>query len=113
MDTMHFSLDDHQQPPNTLVLSLSEFDFDTFPLWGETLLKQLPATLIEAQLDGDLHSWLIDFEDCRLLLKAELYSETVWLELIDPKQGQDVMAYLATLFARGFWLTRSSSAAHT
>ncbi|MDP5255811.1 DUF3630 family protein [Vibrio sp. HB161653] len=101
---MHFGLERYQLAPCSVVLSLSEFDFDRFPQWGEVLLAQLPATLIEAQLDGDLHSWLIDFEDCRLLLKAEHYSEAVWLEPIDPVQSQAVMDYLAQLFERGFHL---------
>ena len=83
-------------------MSTPRFDVDTFPALGERLAKQLSATVIEKQWDADVHSWLIDFEGCLLFLKAEHYSESVWLEALVIKESQEELAFLAQLLARGF-----------
>ena len=85
-----------------LILSSPSFDIDSFPSLGEALVQLLSAQVKEKQFDADLHSWLIDFEGCLLFLRAEHYSESIWLEALDKNEGKEVMAYLAKLFANGF-----------
>ncbi|MBT2919450.1 MULTISPECIES: DUF3630 family protein [Vibrio] len=97
-----FGLAHNLQDEGRLVLSTPRFDVDTFPALGERLVKQLSATVIEKQWDADVHSWLIDFEGCLLFLKAEHYSESVWLEALVIKESQEELAFLAQLLARGF-----------
>lgn len=97
-----FGLAHNLQDEGRLVLSTPRFDVDTFPALGERLVKQLSATVIEKQWDADIHSWLIDFEGCLLFLKAEHYSESVWLEALVIKESQEELAFLAQLLARGF-----------
>jgi len=97
-----FGLAHNLQDEGRLVLSTPRFDVDTFPALGERLAKQLSATVIEKQWDADVHSWLIDFEGCLLFLKAEHYSESVWLEALVIKESQEELAFLAQLLARGF-----------
>jgi hypothetical protein len=79
-----------------LVLKTPEWDFDEFGVVGDLIVSQLAASLLEKQTDADLHSWLIDFEGCQFLLKAEHYSETVWLEALNPAQSQEECKFLAT-----------------
>nr|WP_252724282.1 DUF3630 family protein [Vibrio hepatarius] len=97
-----FGLLEYQQQQGRLILRVPSFDFDSFPLMGERLLKQLSATLIEKQWDADIHSWLIDFEGCQLLLKSEHYSESVWLEALVIQDSKEELDYLASLFRYGF-----------
>ncbi|RJX68791.1 DUF3630 family protein [Vibrio sinensis] len=85
-----------------IVIRAPHFDFDTFPELGERLLQILSASVIEKQCDADIHSWLIDFEDCQLFLKAEHYSECVWFEALGVQNSEEELAYLASLFERGF-----------
>ncbi|WP_413522645.1 DUF3630 family protein [Photobacterium phosphoreum] len=66
----------------TLVVTPSLFEFDDFTVVAKALLLRLDATLIDQQPSADLHQWLIDFEGCQLLLKAEHYTASVWLELL-------------------------------
>ena len=66
----------------TLAITLPSFDFDNFPAVAKALLQRLDAILIEQEPSADLHQWLIDFEGCQLLLKAEYYSASIWLELL-------------------------------
>lgn len=97
-----FGLAHNLQDEGRLVLSTPRFDVDTFPALGERLVKQLSATVVEKQWDADIHSWLIDFEGCLLFLKAEHYSESVWLEALAIKESQEELAFLAQLLVRGF-----------
>jgi len=84
-----------------LIITIDGFDIDSFPLLGEQLLATLSATVIEKQLDADLYSWLIDFEGCRLLLKAEHYSESVWFEALSVADSREELDFLARLFRSG------------
>ena len=64
------------------LLSSPLLDFDTFPALGRILLRQLKAHLIEKRQDADLHTWLIEWKNSRWLLKAECYSQSLWLEAL-------------------------------
>lgn len=97
-----FGLAQYETEEGRIILSTPSFDFDSFPELGERLVSLLSATIIEKQWDADLHSWLIDFEDCKLFLKAEHYSECVWLEALTVDESKEELDYLARLFQRGF-----------
>jgi hypothetical protein len=97
-----FSLLEYQADEGRLILITPSFDYDSFPVLGERLVTLLSAQVIEKQADADIHSWLIDFEDCHLMLKAEHYSEAVWLEALAPAESREEMGYLAGLFRQGF-----------
>ncbi|WP_428771971.1 DUF3630 family protein [Vibrio sp.] len=97
-----FGLREFEPEQGRIIIAAPSFDFDSFPPLGEQLVRLLSATVIEKQWDADLHSWLIDFEGCQMLLKAEHYSENLWLEALVIDQSQDEMAFLAQLFQRGF-----------
>ena len=60
-----------------LLIDGPEFDFDSFPEVAERLLLQIDGTVIERELNADLHVWLIDFEGCRLMLKGEHYTGAI------------------------------------
>lgn len=79
-----------------LILSTPTWDFDEFEPLGGYIVKLLSANIIEKQTDADIHSWLIDFEGCHFLMKAEHYSECVWLEALEPKQSQQECQFLAS-----------------
>ncbi|MEC6824531.1 MULTISPECIES: DUF3630 family protein [Photobacterium] len=66
----------------TLAITLPLFEFDNFPAVAKVLLQRLDAILIEQEPSADLQQWLIDVEGCQLLLKAEYYSASMWLELL-------------------------------
>lgn len=79
-----------------LLIDGPEFDFDSFPEVAEQLLKQLDATVVERELNADLHVWLVDFEGCRLMLKGEHYAGVLWLEGLSP-DDRETLQFLATL----------------
>ncbi|MGC9402291.1 DUF3630 family protein [Vibrio genomosp. F10] len=85
-----------------ILIDAPHFDFDSFEPLGEKLVSLLSAEIVEKQCDADLHSWLIDFEGCQLFLKAEHYSESLWLEALSPNQSKEELDYLCQLFRRGF-----------
>lgn len=97
-----FGLAHYISEEGRLVLHTPHFDYDTFPPLGEHLVHLLSAQIVEKQADADIHTWLIDFEGCQLLLKAEHYSEAVWLEALTPAAGREELDYLAGLFRQGF-----------
>ncbi|MCW8333099.1 DUF3630 family protein [Vibrio sp. SCSIO 43135] len=97
-----FGLMEYQQSEGRILISAPRFDFDYFPELGEQLVSMLSASVIEKQWDADIHSWLIDFEGCQLFLKAEHYSESLWLEALSVADSQEELDYLAGLFRRGF-----------
>ncbi|GLT18981.1 aminopeptidase [Vibrio zhanjiangensis] len=97
-----FGLREYQPQLGILVVQTPYFDFDSFPQMAEHLLQQLSATVVEKQWDADIHSWLIDFEGCQMLLKSEHYSESVWLEALNVKSSREELDYLANLFRCGF-----------
>lgn len=73
-----------------------DFDFDSFGSVASQLLQTLDATVIEKECSADLHIWLVDFEGCRLLLKGEHYSSTLWLEAMS-EDDLDTLAFIAGL----------------
>ncbi|MGF1732717.1 DUF3630 family protein [Photobacterium kasasachensis] len=81
-----------------LLIGGPEFDFDNFPAVAEQFLMQIDATVVERELNADLHVWLIDFEGCRLMLKGEHYAGSLWLEWLSPDDSE-TLAFLATLLA--------------
>ncbi|EOS9876797.1 DUF3630 family protein [Vibrio parahaemolyticus] len=97
-----FGLTEYIAEEGRLLIAAPRFDLDTFPALGERLVGLLSATVIEKQWDADIHSWLIDFEDCRLFMKAEHYSEAIWLEALNIEESREELDYLAGLFQRGF-----------
>ncbi|MDG3086702.1 DUF3630 family protein [Vibrio hannami] len=97
-----FGLVEYIQEEGKLILSSPSFDFDSYPALGEKLVSTLSATIVEKQTDADIHSWLIDFEGCKLMLKAEHYSESIWLEALAPIENKEELEYLAKLFRAGF-----------
>jgi len=97
-----FGLIEYQVAQGRIILRSPRFDFDTFPLLGERLLATLSASVIEKQCDADIHSWLIDFEGYQLFLKAEHYSESIWLESLAGSTSSEELDYLAGLFNAGF-----------
>ncbi|MFH0255698.1 DUF3630 family protein [Vibrio rumoiensis] len=96
-----YSLREFDAQAGRVILLNPRFDYDSFPVFGSELVKLLSASIIEKQNDADLHSWLIDFEGCQLFLRAEHYSETIWLEAMAPNQADEELQYLAKLFAMG------------
>lgn len=91
----NWSIREYQPGFGRLVLAAPRFEFDDFESIAEQLLSLLSAQVVEKQSHADLHIWLIDFEGCRLLLKAEHYSESVWLETLSPHEGQDELVFIA------------------
>lgn len=96
-----YSLREFDAQAGRVILLNPRFDYDSFPVLGSELVKLLSASIIEKQNDADLHSWLIDFEGCQLFLRAEHYSETIWLEAMAPNLADEELQYLAKLFATG------------
>ena len=97
-----FGLIEYQAEQGRIIVRTPSFDFDSFPLISERLVATLSAHVIEKQCDADIHTWLIDFEDTQLFLRAEHYSESVWLEALNSGTHREEMDYLAGLFAMGF-----------
>ena len=95
-----FGLTEYLAEEGRIIVQTKLFDFDGFPALGERLLTLLSATAVEKQQDADLHSWLIDFEGCRLMLRAEHYSECVWLEAIGQGQNREELDFIASLLSR-------------
>ncbi|MGR5065917.1 DUF3630 family protein [Photobacterium sp. DNB22_13_2] len=79
-----------------LEIGAPEFDYDNFAAVADTLLLGLGITVLEKELNADLHVWLVDFEGCRLLLKGEHYSGQMWLEGLDS-EAQETLLFIAGL----------------
>lgn len=97
-----FGLQEYQAEEGRIIIRTPRFDFDSFPELGERLVSLLSARVVEKQWDADIHSWLVDFEGCQLFLKAEHYSECVWFEALAVDDSKEEVAFLASLFQRGF-----------
>ncbi|SHO58278.1 DUF3630 family protein [Vibrio quintilis] len=93
-----FCLAEYLRDDGVLILATPDFDFDSFPSLGETLVSLLSAHIKEKQTDADLHTWLIDFEGTSLFLKAEHYSGSIWLEALQREQSFEVLDYIAEIF---------------
>jgi hypothetical protein len=102
MVTKRWGLLEHMEEEGRLILSSPSFNVDTFPALGDELVRLLSCDVKEKQFDADLHSWLVDFEGCLMFLRAEHYSETIWLESLYKKESKEELAYLAQLFSTGF-----------
>ncbi len=101
-DKTEFGLAQYEPEQGRIILRTPSFDFDTYPELGERLVALLSAKVMEKQWDADIHTWLVDFEGCQLMLRAEHYSECVWLEALAIDESREELDYLATLFQRGF-----------
>lgn len=97
-----FGLQEYQAEEGRIIIRTPRFDFDSFPELGERLVSLLSARVLEKQWDADIHSWLVDFEGCQLFLKAEHYSECVWFEALAVDDSKEEVAFLTSLFQRGF-----------
>jgi len=93
-----FSVVEFDKDAGRIIFSIPEFDFDSFEVIGKQLVRVMDATIIEQQIDADLHSWLIDFEGAQFMLRAEHYSNSVWLEALARTEYQEELAFIAGLF---------------
>lgn len=96
-----FGLTQYLVEDGRIIIDAPSFDYDSFPPLGERLVALLSARIVEKQSDADLHSWLIDFEGCQLMLRAEHYSESVWLEALGEGLADEELAFIATLLRSG------------
>ena len=69
------------------------FDFDSFATVATPLVTMLGMTVMQQEVNADLHVWLVDFEGCQLLLKGEHYSGQLWLEGL--ADSEETLSYLA------------------
>ncbi|QUJ67405.1 DUF3630 family protein [Photobacterium sp. GJ3] len=77
-----------------LHLTAPDFDYDSFARVAQSLVHVLDAVVVEQETNADLHVWLIDFEGCRLLLKGEHYSASLWLESLS-QEDNETLQFLA------------------
>lgn len=84
-----------------LVIDAPAFNFDNFAPLALSFVQLIGASVLEQQQDADLHTWLIDFEGCQLMLRGEHYSESMWLEGLSEQQGREELVYLAGLLQTG------------
>ncbi|MCL9782926.1 DUF3630 family protein [Vibrio sp. S4M6] len=103
MDKPKFQFGLHEFEPSSgrIILQAPSFDYDSFPQVGVYFVELISATIVERQADADVHSWLIDFEGCQLFLKAEHYSEVMWLEALCVNDSQEELEFLAQLLGKG------------
>lgn len=95
LNSLHLLQFDRDQ--GRLIFASDGLHFDNAEHIAEALIDMLSASVVEKQIDADLHSWLIDFEGCQLLLKTEHYSGSLWLETLGG-EGVDELAFIA-----GWW----------
>ena len=93
-----FSVVEFNKEAGRIIFSIPEFDFDSFEVIGKQLVNAMDAKITEQQIDADLHSWLIDFEGAQFMLRAEHYSNSVWLEALARTESQDELTFIAGLF---------------
>ena len=93
MDNRLFSLSHFDAEEGRLVLAADGLDFDNTDTYLEAFCQLIGASVSDKQTDADLHSWLVDFEGARFMLKGEHYSASVWLEKLDA-DGDDELAFL-------------------
>ncbi|CAH0524220.1 DUF3630 family protein [Vibrio hippocampi] len=97
-----FGLTEYSAKQGRIIIAHPGFDFDEFSAVAYQFILALSAAVVEKQCDADIHSWLIDFEGCRLILKGEHYSESFWIEALDISASQEEMKFIAGLLERGF-----------
>ncbi len=93
-----------QPKEKRLTLELYPFDMDTFPSLCEQLLALLSATLKEKQYDADLHSWFFNVEGGEWIIRAEHYTESVWIEALSAKADSQAFDKLTGRLASGMIL---------
>ncbi|HGS4571234.1 aminopeptidase [Vibrio cholerae] len=94
-----FGLSEYLAAEGRLIVHAENFDFEAFAETALRLVNLLSARVLEKQCDADLHTWLIDFEGCHLLLRGEHYSQSLWLETLTAGQGDEELAFIAKLLA--------------
>ncbi len=92
-----FGLTEYIAEEGRLLIAAPRFDLDTFPALGERLVGLL-CDGNRKQWDADIHSWLIDFEGCRLFMKAEHYSEAIWFEALNIEESRKSSIILLDYF---------------
>lgn len=90
----HFGVRALDQERGCLHLTSPEFDYDSFEELAQSLVILLDASVVEKEANADLHVWLIDFEGCRLMLKGEHYSASLWLEALS-QDDSETLVFLA------------------
>ncbi|MDD1783553.1 DUF3630 family protein [Enterovibrio sp. ZSDZ35] len=93
MDNTLFSISHFDAKEGRLVLAADGLDFDNTEIYLDALCQLIGATASDKQTDADLHSWIIEFEGVRFLLKGEHYSASVWLEKLDA-DGDEELTFL-------------------
>lgn len=96
-----FSVVEFDKEAGRIIFAVPEFHFDSFDSFeviGKQLVTAMDATIVEQQMDADLHSWLVDFEGAQFMLRAEHYSNSVWLEALARTEHQEELAFIAGLF---------------
>lgn len=94
-----FGLHQYQAEQGRIIIDAPRFDYDSFADLAKKLVCLLSAQIVEKQSDADIHSWLIDFEGCPLLLKGEHYSESLWLEALNIDESKPELDFLASLLS--------------
>lgn len=84
----------------SLLLTPISFDFENVEVYVLALLQRLDAKCLEKESSADLQQWLIDFDGCHLLLKAEYYSSSMWLEAMTVN-NLDELVFIQQLLAKG------------
>ncbi|MFD2179172.1 DUF3630 family protein [Veronia pacifica] len=77
-----------------LILTTSALDFDSAESIATSFFDLIGATVKDSQQDADLLSWLLDFEGCPLMARAEHYSASLWLETMGDS-GQEELLFLS------------------
>ncbi|PKF51376.1 DUF3630 family protein [Enterovibrio nigricans] len=93
MDNALFSLSSFDAQEGRLVLAADGLDFDNTDAYLDALCQMIDARVFDKQIDADLHSWLVDFEGVRFMLRGEHYSASIWLEMLDA-EGKEELAFL-------------------
>lgn len=89
-----FAVAEYLADQGRVILSYPGFDFDDFNDVAALLTTQLAALVVEKQLDADLHSWLFRCEDTLFLLRAEFYSQSLWIETLSVEHSSNALARL-------------------
>ena len=93
-----FSVVEFDKEAGRIIFAVPEFYFDSFEVIGKQLVTAMDATIVEQRMDADLHSWLVDFEGAKFMLRAEHYSNSVWLEALARTEHQEELVFIAGLF---------------
>ena len=98
MREQDFSIAHIDEESGRVVLNVPCFDFDSFSLIGQWIAECLSATVIEQQIDADLHTWLLHIHHEPVLMKAEHYTETLWLEVLSQHSKHHILEHVCNVF---------------